>query len=251
WSTTIGSVPLTGATAILASCTVSGCRAGTGTLTIAAGAMTQDFPVTIVPGPEARIDVSPPTGTVVAGGTLAFSGTPRDAFGNAISGLTVVWTVTGGIGTISAGGVLSASNLVGSGTVVASAGNAPQTTVAISVVPGAASRGTVDQSSLTMIAGATTTRAARVWDAYGTRSRPGTSPGPRAEVRCLACRRTTDCSCIRRPPRRVRTSASRSRPSASPASRPRGSRWRSSPDLSRRSRLAGPKRGLGRPGTPA
>jgi len=167
WSTTIGSVPLTGATAILASCTVSGCRAGTGTLTIAAGAMTQDFPVTIVPGPEARIDVSPPTGTVVAGGTLAFSGTPRDAFGNAISGLTVAWTVTGGIGTISAGGVLSASNLVGSGTVVASAGNAPQTTVAIAVVPGATSRVTVDQSSLSMIAGATTTLAARVLDAYG------------------------------------------------------------------------------------
>src|SRR5439155_24093137 len=112
-------------------CTVRGFQAGTGTLPVAAGAKTPDVALTIAAGPAARLDVSPATGTVVAGGTLAFSGTPRDAFGNAISGLTVAWTVTGGIGTISAGGVLSASNLVGSGTVVASAGNAPQTTVAI------------------------------------------------------------------------------------------------------------------------
>src|SRR5439155_21479379 len=173
WSTTIGSVPLTGATAILSSCTVSGCRAGTGTLTIAAGAKTQDFAVAIVAGPEARIDVSPPTGTVVAGGTLAFSGTPRDAFGNAISGLTVVWTVTGGIGTISAGGVLSASNLVGSGTVGASAGNAPQTTVALSVVPGAAPRVPVDQSSQTMHAGTPTSLPARSLDASEYKVRTG------------------------------------------------------------------------------
>src|SRR5207244_2194851 len=86
WSTTIGSVPLTGATAILSSCTVSGCRAGTGTLTIAAGAKTQDFAVTIAAGPEARIDVSPPTGTLVAGGTLGFSGPPRGACRQAVSG---------------------------------------------------------------------------------------------------------------------------------------------------------------------
>src|SRR5207247_10834907 len=109
---------------------------------MAAGAMTQDFPVTSVPGPEARIDVSPPTGTVVAGGTLAFSGTPRDAFGNAISGLTVAWTVTGRIGTSSAGGGLSAADLVGSGSVGERAGNPPPTTVDRGAVPGPPARGT-------------------------------------------------------------------------------------------------------------
>ncbi|TLY37482.1 MAG: hypothetical protein E6K61_12090, partial [Nitrospirae bacterium] len=91
WATTLGSVTPTGIgspTAVLS----GGFSAGSGTLSVASGGVSLTVAVTVTPGPANRIDVSPTPATVVAGGTLTFTGTPRDLFGNAISGLTVSWS---------------------------------------------------------------------------------------------------------------------------------------------------------------
>ncbi|TMA04678.1 MAG: hypothetical protein E6J93_06500 [Methanobacteriota archaeon] len=165
WATTLGSVTPTGigsATAVLS----GGFSAGSGTLSVASGGVSLTVAVTVTPGPANRIDVSPTPATVVAGGTLTFTGTPRDLFGNAISGLALSWSASSSLGTITSTGVLTAATAVGTGTVTVTAGSA-STTVSVTIVPAAPARIVVSPTSLSVPAGSTSTLVASLQDTNG------------------------------------------------------------------------------------
>ena len=165
WATTLGSVTPTGIgspTAVLS----GGFSAGSGTLSVASGGVSLTVAVTVTPGPANRIDVSPTPATVVAGGTLAFTGTPRDLFGNAISGLALSWSASSSLGTIASTGVLTAATAVGTGTVTVTAGSAAAT-VSVTIVPAAPARIVVSPTSLSVPAGSTSTLVASLQDTNG------------------------------------------------------------------------------------
>src|SRR5216117_3442855 len=165
WTSTIGTVTPTGSgspTAVL----TAGYAAGSGTLSVASGGRTVLVTVTVVPGLVSRIDVSPASATVAAGGTLAFTGTPRDLFGNAISGLALSWSASSSVGTISSTGVLTAATAVGTGTVTVTAGSAAAT-VSVTIVPAAPARIVVSPTSLSVPAGSTSTLVASLQDTNG------------------------------------------------------------------------------------
>jgi autotransporter-associated beta strand protein len=64
------------------------------------------------------ITVTPPAGqtsTVNVGATVQFTATATDQFGNAMT-TSFTWATTGGVGTISASGLLTAPDLIGTGT---------------------------------------------------------------------------------------------------------------------------------------
>src|SRR5207247_10992322 len=119
-----------------------------------------------VPVCVSRIDVSPVAAPVAAGGTLAFTGTPRDLFGNAISGLALSWSASSSLGTIASTGVLTAATAVGTGTVTVTAGSA-SATVSVTIVPAAPARIVVSPTSLSVPAGATSTLVASLPDTNG------------------------------------------------------------------------------------
>src|SRR5207249_9299047 len=165
WTSTIGTVTPTGSVAPTAVLT-AGYAAGSGTLSVASGGRTVLVTVTVVPGAVSRIDVSPGSATVAAGGTLAFTGTPRDLFGNAISGLALSWSASSSLGTIASTGVLTAATAVGTGTVTVTAGSA-SATVSVTIVPAAPARIVVSPTSLSVPAGSTSTLVASLQDTNG------------------------------------------------------------------------------------
>jgi len=170
WSTTIGSVmPVGTSTALLS----AGFTAGTGLLSVASGGRTLTVEVTVTPGPVARIDLTPSPATVPAGGTLTFTATPTDVFGNAITGLTVVWTASASLGSISQAGVLTAATTVGSGTVTASVGSV-SASVSVTITPGPIASIAVSPSSLSVSAGSSATLIATAMDAFGNAVTDGT-----------------------------------------------------------------------------
>ena len=172
WSTTIGGVTPTAPGSPIAILT-AGLTAGTGVLSIASGGQTLLVPVQVVPGPVSRIVVNPSPATVAAGGTLAFAATPMDAFGNAISGVTLVWAASASIGTISDAGVLTAATAVGSGTVTVTVGSV-SATIDVEVVAGPLVTIAVSPSPLTVAAGGTAVLSAAGQDAYGNAVRGAT-----------------------------------------------------------------------------
>src|SRR5207247_4055875 len=80
----IGSVTPTGSGAPTAVLT-AGYAAGSGTMSVASGGRTVLVTVTVVPGAVSRIDVSPGSATVAAGGPLASPAAPRGLFGDPVS----------------------------------------------------------------------------------------------------------------------------------------------------------------------
>jgi outer membrane protein assembly factor BamB len=128
WSSSIGSVmPISadGAYAIFS----AGSTAGTGTMTIAAGSHSTTLSASVTAGPLAYIVVQPSVISVHAGDNSSLTAKGYDSFGNEISGLTFVWTLSdkdlGEIvtnGTHATGAWLDASGS-GSGTITVSCGS--------------------------------------------------------------------------------------------------------------------------------
>jgi len=139
---------------------------GTGELTVSAEGLTTHVPVTVEPGPLHSIAVTPDPVEVTAGGTITMQATPMDIYENAIQGLTVVWTASSALGTISQSGVLTASDTVGTGIVTASIGSVSES-VSAELVPGAIATLTVSPSPLTVSAGSVVTLTAEAEDVYG------------------------------------------------------------------------------------
>ena len=107
---------------------------GTGSVTATAGAVSDTSGNVVVTAPQvASLTVSPDTASVIKGGTQQFSATGKDSAGDPISPLpTVAWTVNGGIGTISADGLFTATT-AGTGSVTATVGTVSDTSGTITV----------------------------------------------------------------------------------------------------------------------
>ncbi|MGQ9586806.1 MAG: outer membrane protein assembly factor BamB family protein [Thermoplasmata archaeon] len=165
WSTDIGTLSVVSAEKGIAQFTADEIP-GTGELTVSAEDTTKHVAVTVGPGPLRSIAVTPDLVEVPAGGTVTMQATPMDIYGNAIQGLTVVWTASSALGSISQSGVLTASDAVGSGIITASIGSVSKSVYA-KVVPGALASLTVSPSPLTVPAGSVVTLTAEAEDEYG------------------------------------------------------------------------------------
>ncbi|MGI8547056.1 MAG: Ig-like domain-containing protein [Gemmatimonadaceae bacterium] len=76
---------------------------------IGSASITVQAPAPPAPAPVASVAVSPSSGTIAVGGTLALSATVRDASGNTLSGRTVTWSSsTPQVATVSSSGVVTA-----------------------------------------------------------------------------------------------------------------------------------------------
>lgn len=129
---------------------VTGNVAGQVNITAAAGSITSNvLTLTVVSGPVATITVTPASPTVAVGSTQQFSAVGRDGGGN-IVGITPVWTVTPGGGTINAStGLFTANGTAGSYTVTASSGGRTGTaTVTVTAGPFASILVTPNSASL-------------------------------------------------------------------------------------------------------
>ena len=117
----------------------------------AAGATSATQPVTVAPGPAARVAVTPESGTVRARGSRRLAATATDAFGNAVP-VPIAWRVTpaalGTIGATAAGkATFTARRLLRTGRVLALAtanGQASSGAASITVTPARLRIGPID-----------------------------------------------------------------------------------------------------------
>src|SRR4030065_634968 len=119
WSTEVGSVTAISDTseAVFS----AGMIAGSGNVTVSSGSMWANVTVEGVPGPLASIVLSPAMVPLSVSDTQQFAAACRHLVGNEVSDLTPIFSVTGGIGTVTSGGLFTAV-AAGSGTVVATSG---------------------------------------------------------------------------------------------------------------------------------
>jgi len=129
----------------------------------------------VLPGPLDRIDVAMLDGgnrfegavSLPAGSQRTFVATATDRFGNAITGATLTWGVTGGIGTITSNGVFTASTTVGVGFVTATHSSGRTGRQQVTIVPGAPATLDIALTSTSVSVDSQSVIAATVRDAYG------------------------------------------------------------------------------------
>src|SRR5437879_6993214 len=94
--------------------------------------------VTVIPVPVASVSVSPPSASVLVGGTVSLVATTLDSAGGVLTGRAVTWSSSNtGIATVNGSGVVTAL-APGSSTMTAtSEGKSGTASVAVSSVPGA------------------------------------------------------------------------------------------------------------------
>jgi uncharacterized protein YjdB len=116
--------------------------------------------------PVASVTVSPPSATILVGGTEQLTATPLDAGGNPLTGRTIIWsTDTPGVATVNASGLVTAVG-VGSATITAtSEGKSGSAAITVNPVPVASV--SVSPASATVFSGATQQLTATPLDANG------------------------------------------------------------------------------------
>jgi len=144
----------------------AGHTAGLGVVIATAGSAQGSASVTVTPGPLARLAIDPPDATVTVGTTSSFTVQGYDQYGNAVGGLTVTWSTTGGIGAIDATGLLTAATNAASGHVVATSG-AITATAAVTLEHGAANQIQLNPNDGTIGYGTEIPIRAIVVDQYG------------------------------------------------------------------------------------
>ncbi len=131
---------VTGGTCSGMSC--MGMTAGNQTVAASSGGKTATAVLTVIPGPLARINVTPSTTSLVVGGTAAFSVTGTDVYNNPVGVGSVAWSVLPiGLGTLSSTTGTSVTFKANplqsaSGTIVAADGSL-SSSAGISVMPDA------------------------------------------------------------------------------------------------------------------
>jgi parallel beta-helix repeat protein len=148
----------------------AGTTAGTftNTVRVAVGSVSATATVTVTPGPVARVAVTPATATVAPGGTVSFTAQGYDANDNPVTG-SVTWSATAAAGTITQGGVFTASMTPGtwanavSATIGSVSGSA-----SVTVQTGALAQLTIAPAVATVPAGGTVAFAVTGRDASGT-----------------------------------------------------------------------------------
>lgn len=94
---------------------------GSATITATVDGVTGTAAVTVTPVPVGAVTISPPSGSVQAGATLALSATVRDSAGSALTGRPVTWNSSApGVATVSGSGMVTGV-APGSATIAATA----------------------------------------------------------------------------------------------------------------------------------
>ena len=173
WATTIGSIaPVeTGSpTAVLA----AGYLAGSGNLTVSSGGIPLVVRVVVTPGPLDRIQVVMLVGgsrfegpvDIPAGSERTFVAETTDRFGNAIANVPLLWTVTGGSGTITSNGAFTASTAVGAGSVIAMYASGMTGRQDVTIVPATPATVEIRLTSTSLAVDSNSVIVATVLDAY-------------------------------------------------------------------------------------
>ncbi len=131
--------------------------------------------VNVVPGPLDRIEVAMLDGgnrfegavSLPAGSQRTFVASATDRFGNAIVGQTLTWGVTGGVGTITASGVFTASTTVGVGFVTATHSSGRTGRQQVTIVPAAPATMDIAVTSTSVSVDSQSVIVATVRDAFG------------------------------------------------------------------------------------
>lgn len=123
--------------------------------------------VTVTPIPVAQVAVTPPTGNLFVGATVALTATPKDAQGGTLSGRTITWASGNpALATVSASGVVTGVAPGGPVTITATCeGISGTATVTVSLVPVATV--TVSPGTGTVPKGTTLQLTATLKDAQG------------------------------------------------------------------------------------
>lgn len=74
--------------------TITAVAPGQATITATAGGKSGQATVTVTPAPVTVVSVSPSTFSLAVGASQVLTATPKDAFGNTVSGKTVTWTAS-------------------------------------------------------------------------------------------------------------------------------------------------------------
>ena len=122
WTSTIGTVvPVDSSHAVF----IAGNEAGSGTVTVTNGSHSMTVSATVTAGPLAYIVVEPTVISVDAGANASLTAKGYDAFGNEVSGLTFVWTLSD----LSLGDIVTAGTHAANATYEASGGGSGTITV--------------------------------------------------------------------------------------------------------------------------
>ncbi|MHB9134801.1 MAG: TolB family protein [Armatimonadota bacterium] len=150
WSADAQVGTITSAGLFTAVTTTSSVNPVTGFITCSGYGKTAKVPVTVTVGDLDHIVIIPPAGVnlaqVASGTSLTFTAVGEDSLGNRGTtriAVTPTWSVTGGIGAISADGVFQAGT-PGTGTVVATVTGVPSASVEVTVVTGPAQSLTIN-----------------------------------------------------------------------------------------------------------
>ena len=141
---------------------------GTGSVTATVGTVSDTSGDVVVTAPQlALLTVSPDTASVYKGATQQFTVTGKDTAGDPISPLpAVTWTVNGGIGTIGADGLFTATT-VGTGSVRATVGMVSDTSGSVGVIEPQVASLTVSPDAATLVNGAAQQFTVTAKDASG------------------------------------------------------------------------------------
>ncbi|MBI4999910.1 MAG: DUF11 domain-containing protein [Euryarchaeota archaeon] len=155
WTTDIGTIDSSGLFTARA-------LQGIGHVLAANGTVSGEAHVDVVPGPLDHIVIVPDPAYVVVGGTRAFIAVAFDAYGNALSGMSYVWTTD--MGSIGASGLFTARLQTGTGTVTATNGSVSHSAV-VYVVPGAIDHIIVTPNPASVVVGGSVAFTATAYDA--------------------------------------------------------------------------------------
>jgi uncharacterized protein YjdB len=122
--------------------------------------------VTVTPVPVASIAISPPTSSLVVGGTVQLNATTKDAAGNELTGRSVAWSSSDqAVATVDGNGLVTAK-AVGSATITATS-ETKTATAAVTVTVAPVATVAVAPSSVSIVQGAKTQLTATTSDASG------------------------------------------------------------------------------------
>ncbi len=145
---------------------LAGPTAGTDSLEVRLSTFVDNVTVNVMPGPPEQVTIAPGVVDVEAGDTLQFTATTQDQFGNPVNGGSFDWIATGGIGTIDATGLFTASTITGTGTVRVALDDMNATAV-VRIVPGPVDEITVSPSTLEVLTGGSADLIAVAKDQHG------------------------------------------------------------------------------------
>ena len=163
WSSTIGSVSPVGDTSLATF--LAGTMAGSGTIAVECLGVSDEIPVTVAPGSVSYVEIAPSSSSVQVGGTVQFGASCYDVYGNEVTGATVSYSVVGGIGTVTSGGLFTAGTVAGSGKVVVTSGG-HSAEASVTVMPGALHHITVIPGTVSTSVGSVTPLGAAGYDQY-------------------------------------------------------------------------------------